>query len=121
LGKQLGKAQRSLHPAQWRLLRAVVAPGPDDRFVVGDPHQRIYNNRVSLASLGILVRGSSRRLTMDYRTTQEVLAWAVALLGKQPVTGRDDDVDILTGYRSPMHGRPPEIHAASTVGEEPTA
>jgi len=85
----LGKAQRSLHPAQWRLLRAVVAPGPDDRFVVGDPHQRIYNNRVSLASLGILVRGSSRRLTMD--------------------------------YRSPMHGRPPEIHAASTVGEEPTA
>jgi hypothetical protein len=112
---------QDLHPAQWRLLRAIVAPGPDDMFIVGDPHQRIYENRVSLASLGISVRGRSRRLTMNYRTTQEILAWAVPRLGKQPVTGLDDDVDTLIGYRSPMHGRPPEIHAASTVDEELSA
>jgi superfamily I DNA/RNA helicase len=39
------KAQE-LHPAQWRLLRAAVKEGPDDLFIVGDPHQRIYDNRV---------------------------------------------------------------------------
>jgi superfamily I DNA/RNA helicase len=72
---------QDLHPAQWRLLRAAVSPGPDDLFISADPHQRIYDNRVSLASLGVQVRGRSRRLTMNYRTTQEILVWAVPLLG----------------------------------------
>ena len=51
---------QDLHPAQWRLLRAAVAEGPNDLFIVGDAHQRIYDNRVSLAKLGINVRGRSR-------------------------------------------------------------
>jgi hypothetical protein len=75
---------QDLHPAQWRLVRAAVPPGPDDLFIVGDPHQRIYDNRVSFTSLGIQVRGRRRRLTLNYRTTQEILAWAVSLLGKAP-------------------------------------
>ena len=48
---------QDLHPSQWRLLRAAVAPGPDDLFIAADPHQRVYDNRVSLASLQISVRG----------------------------------------------------------------
>ena len=75
---------QDLHPSQWRLLRAAVAPGPDDLFIAADPHQRIYDNRVSLASLRISVRGRSRRLSLNYRTTQEILAWAVPLLGDRP-------------------------------------
>jgi hypothetical protein len=109
----LDEAQ-DLHPAQWRLLRAAVPPGPDDLFLVGDPHQRIYDNRVSLARLGIQIRGRSRRLTMNYRTTQEILAWAVPLLGQAPVTGLDGDADSLVGYWSPMHGRRPEVRSAQT-------
>ena len=103
---------QDLHPAQWRLLRAAVPPGPDDMFIVGDAHQRIYDNHVSLAKVGINVRGRSRRLTVNYRTTQEILALAVPTLGKAPVTGLDDEADSLTGYRSPLHGRRPEVHAA---------
>ena len=72
---------QDLHPSQWRLLRAAVAPGPDDLFIAADPHQRVYDNRVSLASLRISVRGRSRRLSLNYRTTAEILAWAVPLLG----------------------------------------
>jgi mRNA-degrading endonuclease RelE of RelBE toxin-antitoxin system len=109
---------QDLHPAQWRLLRAAVAPGPDDLFIVGDPHQRIYDHHVSLNSLGISVRGRSRRLTMNYRTTQEILAWAVPRLGKNPVTGIDDEVDSLVGYRSPMHGGAPVIHHTASRDEE---
>ena len=112
---------QDLHPAQWRLLRAAVPPGPDDLFIAADPHQRIYDNRVSLASLGIQVRGRSRRLTVNYRTTQEILAWAVPLLGVAPVTGLDGEVDTLLGYRSPMHGRRPQMHQAATREEELTA
>jgi superfamily I DNA/RNA helicase len=103
---------QDLHPAQWRLLRAAVPPGPDDMFIVADAHQRIYDNHVSLAKVGINVRGRSRRLTVNYRTTQEILALAVPALGKAPVTGLDDEADSLTGYHSPLHGRRPEVHAA---------
>ena len=109
---------QDLHPAQWRLLRAAVAPGPDDLFIAADPHQRVYDNRVSLASLGISVRGRSRRLSLNYRTTQEILAWAVPLLGTDPVTGLDGEVDSLIGYRSPMHGPRPQHKPAVTRAEE---
>jgi superfamily I DNA/RNA helicase len=109
---------QDLHPAQWRLLRAAVAPGPDDLFIAADPYQRIYDNRVSLASLGISVRGRSRRLTVNYRTTAEILAWAVPLLGSTPVTGLDGEVDSLLGYRSPMHGRHPMVKSAPSREEE---
>lgn len=109
---------QDLHPAQWRLLRAAVPPGPDDMFIVGDVHQRIYDNRVSLARVGINVRGRSRKLTVNYRTTQEILALAVPALGKASVTGLDDEADTLDGYRSPLHGRQPEVHAAASRDAE---
>jgi len=109
---------QDLHPTQWKLLRAAVAPGPDDLFIAADPHQRIYNNRVSLASLRINVRGRSHRLSLNYRTTQEILAWAVPVLGTDPVTGMDGEVDSLAGYRSPMHGAPPQLRAAANRSEE---
>jgi superfamily I DNA/RNA helicase len=109
---------QDLHPAQWRLLRAAVPAGPDDLFIAADPHQRIYDSRVSLASLRINVRGRSRRLSMNYRTTQEILAWAVPLLGPDPATGLDGEVDSLLGYRSPMHGPPPQVRVATSRAEE---
>ena len=109
---------QDLHPSQWRLLRAAVAPGPDDLFIAADPHQRVYDNRVSLASLQISVRGRSRRLSLNYRTTQEILAWAVPLLGTEPVTGLDGEVDSLLGYRSPMHGPRPQQKVTATRTEE---
>ncbi|MGH3404807.1 MAG: UvrD-helicase domain-containing protein [Streptosporangiaceae bacterium] len=109
---------QDLHLAQWRLLRAAVAPGPDDLFIAADPHQRIYDSRVSLAALRISVRGRSRRLSLNYRTTQEILAWAVLVLGADPVVGLDDEVDSLLGYRSPMRGQRPQVEVAATRAGE---
>ncbi|WP_395108875.1 UvrD-helicase domain-containing protein [Actinomadura sp. SCN-SB] len=102
---------QDMHPTHWRLLRRLVASGPDDLFIVGDPHQRIYDSHVSLASLGINVRGRSTKLKLNYRTTQEILSWAVPLLGLTPAQGLDDSADTLDGYRSPMHGRRPSVVA----------
>ncbi|MFD0855068.1 UvrD-helicase domain-containing protein, partial [Actinomadura adrarensis] len=100
---------QDMHPTHWRLLRRLVASGPDDLFIVGDPHQRIYDSHVSLGSLGINVRGRSTKLKLNYRTTQEILTWAVPLLGLVPAQGLDDSADTLDGYRSPMHGRRPSV------------
>ncbi|MET7635730.1 UvrD-helicase domain-containing protein [Streptomyces sp. NPDC005078] len=101
---------QDLHPAQWRVLRAAVAPGPDDLFIAGDPHQRIYDSKVSLGSLGISVAGRSSRLRINYRSTEEILVWSTGILSGSSVEdlGGDGD-DSLSGYRSLLHGRRPHI------------
>lgn len=104
---------QDLHPTQWRLLRRAVARDADDLFIVSDPNQRIYANQVSLARLGIEVRGRSSRLTVSYRTTQEILAWAVRMLAGLAARGLDDADDTLAGYHSPMHGRRPVVESFS--------
>ncbi|WP_301175634.1 3'-5' exonuclease [Actinomadura geliboluensis] len=110
---------QDLHPAHWRLLRAAVAEGPDDLFVVGDPHQRVWQHRVSMRSTGVNITGGrTRRLTVSYRTTQEILTWAVRLLGLAPADELDGWPDSLEGYESPMHGRRPLVRRFATEEEE---
>ncbi|KQV14974.1 MULTISPECIES: UvrD-helicase domain-containing protein [unclassified Kitasatospora] len=101
---------QDLHPAQWRVLRAAAASGPDDLFIAGDPHQRIYDSRVSLGSLGITVKGRSSRLRINYRSTEEILGWSTGILGPAPVEDLGGDGnDSLAGYRSLLHGRRPHV------------
>ncbi|HEY9440481.1 MAG TPA: 3'-5' exonuclease, partial [Streptomyces sp.] len=113
---------QDLHPAQWRVLRAAVAPGPDDLFITGDPHQRIYDSRVSLGSLGITTAGRSFRLRVNYRSTEEILAWSARLLAPVTVDALDGEgTDSLAGYRSLLHGRRPQAQGYATRQEETEA
>lgn len=109
---------QDLHPAQWRLLRAAVPLGPDDLFLTGDPHQRIYGNHVSLRRVGITVAGRSTRLQVNYRTSAEILHWSLGVLGDLPVGDLDEGTETLTGYRSALHGEPPALAAADTRSDE---
>ncbi|MBT2477507.1 DEAD/DEAH box helicase [Streptomyces sp. ISL-94] len=115
---------QDLHPAQWRVLRACVAEQADDLFLVGDPHQRIYDSRVSLRSLGVNVRGRTSRLRLNYRSTEEILRWSTSLLDGQPVgrLGEDDEddggQDSLRGYRSELHGRVPVARGHGNQDDE---
>ena len=113
---------QDLHPAQWRVLRAAVAPGPDDLFITGDPHQRIYDSRVSLGSLGITVAGRSSRLRVNYRSTEEILTWATrVLVGARVDELGGDGEDSLAGYRSLLHGRKPQTQGYASPQAEVTA
>jgi superfamily I DNA/RNA helicase len=109
---------QDLHPAQWRLLRAAVPRGPDDLFLTGDPHQRIYGNHVSLRNVGISVAGRSSRLRINYRTSAEILRWSMGVLGDVAIADLDDGLDSLSGYRSALHGEDPEVISAATQAEE---
>ncbi|BFO17253.1 hypothetical protein SHKM778_36410 [Streptomyces sp. KM77-8] len=111
---------QDLHPAQWRLLRAAVPARPDDLFIAGDPHQRIYDSKVSLKSLGIKVTGRSVKLRKNYRSTQEILRWSTALLVGRPVDRLEDEGlgETLLGYRSALHGDGPDVRGAASEEAE---
>lgn len=100
------------------MLRALVASDQNDLFLVGDTHQRIYDNRVSLSKVGIEVRGRSHRLRINYRTTHEILNWALGLLTGETFDDLDDGTETLAGYRSTFHGPPPELVGYKTRAEE---
>ena len=84
---------QDLRPTQWQMLRALVAEGEDDMFIAEDSHQRIYSNPVKLGRYGIAIRGRSRRLRLNYRTTAQNLAFAVSILrgGDFDIAAMEDD------------------------------
>src|SRR5690606_25570677 len=91
------------------LLRKVIPEGKDDMFIVGDGHQRIYRKRVALGRAGVDIIGRGRRLRINYRTTDEIRALAGALLEGSDVVDLDGGADTTRGYKSLMHGDPPDV------------
>ena len=106
----------------FRLIRSIVPQTPSgDRnslFIVGDAHQRIYGRRAALSACGINVRGRSKRLRLNYRTTQEIRAWAVSVLEGVSVDDLDEGTDSLRGYVSLMRGAAPELVGCRSEAEE---
>lgn len=97
-------------PQALRLLRAMVASGANDLFFVGDGHQRIYNrNRASMSACGIDIRGRSRKLYLNYRTTEEIRRVAVAMLEGCEVDDLDEGSDEVKRYKSVSHGPRPAM------------
>lgn len=106
----------------FRLARAIVPEKPTGHrnsiFIVGDAHQRIYKRRASMAACGINVRGRSRRLRLNYRTTEEIRAWAVSILEGVSVDDLDEGTDTLHGYVNLMHGPRPTMAPCRSESEE---
>lgn len=95
-------------PQALRLLRAMILAGENDLFFVGDGHQRIYSrHRAAMSKCGIDIRGRSRKLYINYRTTDEIRQKAVALLEGVEVDDLDDGQDESNRYRSLTHGPAP--------------
>ncbi|MFI8242394.1 UvrD-helicase domain-containing protein [Streptomyces sp. NPDC085866] len=102
---------QDLRPAHWKMLRAMAPRTSDDLFLVGDTHQRIYKNQVTLGSLGVNIRGRSAKLTLSYRTTRQILRSALGVLGETTYDDLDGGTETLAGYRSVLNGGLPAGHA----------
>ena len=110
---------QDLDVASFTLLRALVGdPHANDLFIVGDPHQRIYGKPVVLSRCGIEIRGRSRKLRINYRTTEETRAWATAVLHGLDFDDLDGGSDPTTDYRSLLHGDAPLIKGFEDPAEE---
>ena len=85
---------QDLSPSAYRLIRAIAGePHQNDIFIVGDAHQRIYRNKAILSKCGINIRGRSRKLRINYRTTEEIRKAAFALLNGISFDDLDDAYD----------------------------
>lgn len=89
-----------------KFLRALVAEGRNDLFLTGDPMQRIYSGRkINFGAAGINVRGvRSKRLKINYRTTEPIKKVAVEVVKGQTYDDMDGGTESMKGYVSLIHG-----------------
>ncbi|MEU1146545.1 UvrD-helicase domain-containing protein [Streptomyces sp. NPDC005863] len=104
---------QDLRPAHWKMLRAMTARDRNDLFLVGDTHQRIYKNQVTLGSLGVNIRGRSAKLSLSYRTTRQILRSALDVLSQEKYDDLDGSQETLAGYRSVLSGGLPGLHGCT--------
>lgn len=108
---------QDISPAHLRFLAALGADRPNALFFAGDLGQRIFQQPFSWKSLGVDIRGRSRTLRVNYRTSHQIRTQADRLLGPSIV-----DVDGTTEKRddtiSVFNGPEPTILALKNEGEE---
>jgi len=79
-------------------------------FFAGDLGQRIFQQPFSWKSLGVDIRGRSRTLNINYRTSHQIRAQADRLLGPD-VSDVDGNVEDRRGTISVFNGPAPEVRS----------
>ena len=96
-------------------------PLPKGRTTSSSPRTRtsaIYGQRITLSTYGIRVVGRSRRLRLNYRTTAQVLRWAMSVLDGGDYTDVEGEAEDHTGYRSARSGPEVAVLPAASSGDE---
>ena len=103
--------------AHLRFLAALGGSRPNALFFAGDLGQRIFQQPFSWKTLGVDIRGRSRTLRVNYRTSHQIRTQADRLLGPvmTDVDGKSED---RRDTVSVFNGPPPTIHSLKTESEE---
>jgi superfamily I DNA/RNA helicase/Txe/YoeB family toxin of Txe-Axe toxin-antitoxin module len=106
---------QDLTEANMRLLRAIVSPGHNDLFLVGDGLQRLFRGGYTLSRIGIDIVGRSSVLRRNYRNTQEILRAAFTMMKDVHFNDLDDQESVVEEPEySPRHGPVPELRVFAT-------
>jgi superfamily I DNA/RNA helicase len=103
--------------AQLRFLAALGAGRPDSLFFAGDLGQRIFQQPFSWKALGVDIRGRSRTLRVNYRTSHQIRASADRLLGPE-VTDVDGNKEDRRSTISVFNGPEPVLRVVDTCQAE---
>ncbi len=111
---------QDLSVAQLRFLAAMSNGRKDALFFAGDLGQRIFQLPFSWKALGVDIRGRSRTLKVNYRTSHQIRTQADRLLGPvvSDVDGNDEDRKHTV---SVFNGPPPLVRAAKDEAAETRA
>lgn len=101
---------QDLSIAQLRFLAALGTRRPQALFFAGDLGQRIFQPPFSWKSLGVDIRGRSRTLQINYRTSHQIRTQADRLLAPA-LSDVDGNVEARTGTISVFNGPAPVIQA----------
>ena len=105
---------------QLRFLAAIAGNRANALFFAGDLGQRIFQTPFSWKSLGVDVRGRSRTLNINYRTSHQIRSQADRLLGPE-VSDVDGNVESRKGTISVFNGPEPTICSYANVEAESQA
>ena len=94
--------------AHLRFFAALADDRPDALFFAGDLGQRIFQQPFSWRALGVDIRGRSRTLRVNYRTSHQIRQAADRLLDPEQ-TDADGVVENRSGTISVFNGTPPTI------------
>lgn len=103
--------------AQLRFVAAIAGGKPDGLFFAGDLGQRIFQQPFSWKSLGVEVRGRSRTLKINYRTSHQIRMQADHLLANT-IADVDGNSEDRTGTISVFNSEKPEIQVFDTQEQE---
>jgi superfamily I DNA/RNA helicase len=103
--------------AQLRFLSALGTGRPNSLFFAGDLGQRIFQQPFSWKSLGVDIRGRSRNLRINYRTSHQIRMQADRLLGPE-VADVDGNVEERRGTISVFNGPKPSILELGSIEDE---
>jgi len=103
--------------AHLRFLATLGRDRPNALFFAGDLGQRIFQQPFSWKSLGVDIRGRSRTLRVNYRTSHQIRAQADRLLGPM-VTDVDGNSEDRSDAVSVFNGPPPVIDVLNTESDE---
>ncbi|MDA1277636.1 MAG: UvrD-helicase domain-containing protein [Verrucomicrobia bacterium] len=103
--------------SQLRFFASLGKDLPNALFFAGDLGQRIFQQPFSWKSLGVDIRGRSRNLRVNYRTSHQIRRQADRLLGPE-ITDVDGNTEERIGTVSVFNGPPPVIRVLETQSEE---
>ena len=103
--------------AELRFLAALGGNQPNSLFFAGDLGQRIFQQPFSWLSLGVDIRGRSRSLRVNYRTSHQIREQADRLLGAK-ISDMDGVTEDRRGTISVFNGPVPEILVLENEGAE---
>ncbi|MEY8252548.1 MAG: 3'-5' exonuclease, partial [Colwellia sp.] len=109
---------QDMGPEALTLIRKMVPEQANDIFIVGDGHQRIYRRKTAMSSCGIKIVGRSRKLKINYRTTEQTRKFAVSILEDIAIDDLDGNLDTSHDYRSLTQGDVPNIKEYSSLEAE---
>lgn len=106
--------------SQLRFFAALGGERPNALFFAGDLGQRIFQQPFSWKSLGVDVRGRSRTLRINYRTSHQIRQQADRLLGPE-IADVDGNVENRSDTISVFNGPSPIIRVYTSEAEEISA
>ena len=112
---------QDISPQQLRFLASMARtdghPRANALFFTGDLGQRIFQQPFSWKSLGVEVRGRSRTLRINYRTSHQIRQRADRLLGPE-VSDPDGNTESRKGTVSVFNGPQPEVKRFGSIQAE---